>query len=734
MSGYYYKIGDDGVVLKVGAIKQVAGAVSSYCRRKYGVDMKPHAEYFRYKVSREGDKGFRVTVTSPGGGEVFWDQATQFTEPLLAQLYALSCVFRQFHVAKVKTKSHLVKERDPHFREDEALFRLLCAASIPSGYPEFNNEQISITPLPACGDWFPTFTPVEGWFLSAMRKANQLSRGETDRGSRAMWLTGAGVVGYTKAMSSISRTMESYERSKSDNDVWARSILFAGTLVGMRSVAVYAYDFSFSALLHTKIENTKAAGHLGLRPKVVVKDDVFNVEFKIDANGTKGDQLYNAALILEKAIREIEAYLEANPGSVPIWLLPYPIAKTNVKVEGKLGSDLVDFDEKDFDYDKVRIFFVVPLVQYIICSILFGPLHHQTANVGPNFIGFPWAYGGAKEFAKMTSDLDEEYPGRYGSGDVKNKDQSFPWHDLIMISSLVFTLIPKDHPKYGLLKTLVSWNARFTAGHVVRWLEHLFRLVLGTLFSGDYNTSFFNTFHMICAWVHYVMRNAKDPKTALNHPGLKFCAAGDDFFNRIPDDLPELSNEGFIDFLKTYHAQTVKPDSIITTKTLWSYPTETFEIDVEKSTQQKFLQCYFRPTPEGLVPWRPTAVYYRKITLWKPEMTPVKFASKLIGLAYDTRGSNPVAYKFLHDLYVWFTEEYNLNAGDFYSAWELNKPDVLRSMQFKWGLNLDVYDFCHFPTEAKLRQLFYTDDFGATLYRTRFSRDPRGYQRSALHI
>jgi hypothetical protein len=538
-------------------------------------------------------------------------------------------------------------------------------------------------------------------------------------------MAGAGVGGFIKSLDSVSRDQDSFMMKIPDYKVFARAQLVLGHQLGMSVYQDCEFKYGYYDNLRMQISRVKAAGHTNIRPRTLWQDG--KDKAVVDPNGSKQSQLLSTCLMIERCLHNIREKLKIHPSSRPIEELPVPIAKCNVKSELKLLSDYVEYSVTSSEYEKARVFFIVPIFQIMIARAIYEPMHNSTNNVGSNFVGFPFAYGGMKDVHDFLN-LDDDEPSIFVSGDISGKDQSFPYAALVIFCSMVLLYIPADHPERGLLETLVIWLTRYTAGHVVGWLPpDLWRIVLNALFSGDYNTSFFNTLHMILMWIHYIMVMYPGQEIeVLLDKCLKFLAQGDDYLFRSPKKYLKINAETWKKFIKEHHNQTVKAGSEIQTSFIYSAYDKDFEIDKEKSSLHKFLQRYFIKTTLGTLPFRPFSVYVRKATAWK-NLTVCEYMQKLIGLAFDTMGTNIRAYEFLRLLFEWVKKKNNISRSDLVSAWDSSKHMAYRSIKFKWGVDLTAADFATFPSIAKIQDLFLKTNLNGTLFKIRQPRQPQMY-------
>jgi len=364
-------------------------------------------------------------------------------------------------------------------------------------------------------------------------------------------------------------------------------------------------------------------------------------------------------------------------------------------------------------------------------------LHDVRQNTGTNFIGFTWGYNGCRRFFKHfnweANPNNIKRPCECFSGDISGKDQSAQWGELLMYIAQCYIVVNWDvmtsnHRK--LIQTLILFLAQHTASHIVRWYGACFRYVIGCLFSGDFNTSDFNTFHMSVLWFSYLLHNLPREmwSVALKDPDLNFGAQGDDCVGKIPREYQGwISGEGFFKYIGERHRQYLKPGSFVSS--------DSFLTKVNRGTGQiiggskiKFLQRYFilnegSGWPE---PFRPTFVVISKLFGVTKVSTPGLFCSKCIGLAYDTMGTNPHCYELLSIAFQAVARTYDLTFNEIKQSIAESTESLFRSSTYKWGIKVSADTYHDFPSLHRIYTLFNADHENPDIAKE-LSRDKKFY-------
>jgi len=239
---------------------------------------------------------------------------------------------------------------------------------------------------------------------------------------------------------------------------------------------------------------------------------------------------------------------------------------------------------------------------------------------------------------------------------------------LIYYQMFALHWVERDHndPMYLLYQCIVEGLAEMLAGKTVRWLED-FMLIIGFMPSGSLETSHGNSWIMInFYWLAYIfdtMANScvevrKEIWLYMINRRIVALFFGDDFVGGGPVCLDVISVDHFAEFIAAKYGVQMKNKrtyrSLITyhkvirgvvIRNIYTGPvylkrhfcmSENFELE----------QVY--PDICPIVPWRPLAQYKWRMSVPKDRGCPVhRNLSRLIGLAYDTLGIEPIAYIML---------------------------------------------------------------------------------------
>lgn len=368
------------------------------------------------------------------------------------------------------------------------------------------------------------------------------------------------------------------------------------------------------------------------------------------------------------------------------------VVKLSLKTELRQPGD---------DPEKVRIFFLVSILHYIIAKILFEPLHDYFLGRREYLAGYRMSEGISPLYHLLKGDEGEDTIEGDGLGsnsrtffcfDIRKKDTRFAAQDLaviVMLVEFVFDLTA-DTKENAFTQVLLWWLVDKTAYHNVNWPGG-FRFVIGVLFSGDYNTTFLNTIHVLwlaqcyCVFVH---KNSKDPNrkrylTAIRDGSLVVGDAGDDVVGSISDSLPEMSPQGFVDFIKKFN-QIIKPESFRVTRTLFSRVTPQGRVSEGIVFLKRYFVRYEYKGEKYVAPFRPTEDYifrlYRHTT---PISDLPTYISRIVGLTLDTHGTNDVAYKMCYNLVAYLIRASETTIYEVQDAMETE--EFVQQRKYKMG-------------------------------------------------
>jgi len=186
--------------------------------------------------------------------------------------------------------------------------------------------------------------------------------------------------------------------------------------------------------------------------------------------------------------------------------------------------------------------------------------------------------------------------------------------------------------------------------------------VVGSLFSGDYNTSNYNTMHLcilLSAYPHYAARTLgrKELRGAWKNGYYRFKVQGDDIIASFaPEVKDHLNAEGLRQFLIGC-GQVVKPGAYRVSSRLDVDFDERGElVDPDKSIV--FLKRYIIKRGKNYLPFRPTRDYIFKMHASASAMLNADmYAAKILGLTLDTMGVNEFAHAMLRSYYAFVVKK-----------------------------------------------------------------------------
>jgi hypothetical protein len=444
-------------------------------------------------------------------------------------------------------------------------------------------------------------------------------------------VTAANLEGLYKAMKKIQKDPLTFSLGNTKHG-WTAYALLAKEY-HFEKLAACNWKANFDAYSKEKVALTKAAGI-----------QVFPTFFeKTPADKKKRiafDPTYNYAKTM---VAEIYKFAESVSISDPLYYpklsqfldtLPTPIAQASIKRELRV----------DGQEDKVRIFFIVPLLQHLLTQVTFEPIHQILQNSSDNFLSFNWFRGGWRQLYSYIGPNQNE--NTWFEYDVTGMDTTAtPWFIAMYLRMALVTHKTPFAQDTLALVPLVTWLFRHTALHTVEWTTNIWKQVFGVLLSGDYNTSSFNTFCMQILFraykvhlvhEHHVDKEIFNPDTHL----LTHAIQGDNGLIRAHVSIASIVDRTFVPYLASW-GKTVRPNTWLKYNNFYS--------DVDIKTGPSFLQRHF--TPQG--PARPYETYVKKIFGSTDPMTYDQIAAKAIGLAWDTFGTSPHSYELLQAVHYW---------------------------------------------------------------------------------
>jgi hypothetical protein len=306
---------------------------------------------------------------------------------------------------------------------------------------------------------------------------------------------------------------------------------------------------------------------------------------------------------------------------------------------------------------KLRLFFIPSAIKYILDFLLQKPrmMFERGRYI---MVGMKWLYGGAQRFFEMMHGGDSDYV--WFEGDWSRYDLSILSVMLMLYNqsaAFYYDKAPGTNPFYYLLE----YTSEQLVGKIVRFLGNEWRMIIGEMPSGDYNTSHGDSWIQAVLWHTYVIsvefshpERKKEIQEALRLYKLWIAVFGDDYLMCVPRALSGIiSGIGYGEFLKKNFYMEQKASTV--------KRHDTFLSQIDSKTGEmtfcgpKFLKRYFiKMEINGVVQvvaYRPTRPYYVRSVHCVNPGTDIQMMIRLVGMAWDTMGTNIVAYYFIRFLF-----------------------------------------------------------------------------------
>jgi len=343
------------------------------------------------------------------------------------------------------------------------------------------------------------------------------------------------------------------------------------------------------------------------------------------------------------------------------------------------------------DPEKVRIFFLVSLLKFLMDSIVHIPFHHFLRRGYSYSIGHKWPGGGAEEFAREMNAWDPEWIWMWW--DASKLVQSIVATLIVIFCMITMIIYEPGTIDYVLIANICAYCSDQTAGKYVTWLGKYCRYIIGVIFSGDLSTSHLDSLIMgamvECAVSArrrelrpLALQGDESAKTALTMLATvakeailtrtRICRAGHPlhYAPRVYGD------DGILGLHKAIH-------KYIDMAYLTRYAKEFFNIQLKASACGTSSKFFATPTLDGNVhtglPYGPSPVFLKRhfvlmrfpsLGFDEPVVVPfrprcdydvrigrtaqsiddeaIQYA-RIIGLMWDTMGTNVVAWNMLKD-------------------------------------------------------------------------------------
>jgi hypothetical protein len=260
-----------------------------------------------------------------------------------------------------------------------------------------------------------------------------------------------------------------------------------------------------------------------------------------------------------------------------------------------------------------------------------------------------------------------------GSGDIKSLDTSITAIPLVLYLMFAQIWIQRNDsdPSYRMFQYILEGCAEQLAGKTVRWIKD-FVLLIGVMPSGSLETSHGDSWVVgVVYWLSYIFNVMAHSEVkvrrqiweALANRIIGMFVYGDDFLKVYPKSLRDHINvNGFAGYMLSSHSIQFKNSeefsSALTYLTVWNN-----EVVNHVYTGPSYLKRHLiradqfnlnliNPKISKVVPWRPFPQYQWRAGVPRDRSAPIYMnLSRLIGLAYDTLGVDPMAYYYLGFVY-----------------------------------------------------------------------------------
>lgn len=416
--------------------------------------------------------------------------------------------------------------------------------------------------------------------------------------------------------------------------------------------------------------------------------------------------------------------------------------------------------ETHIDPTKQRIFFIAMLLKFVLDKITLCGIFKSCMNTGPIMLGFKWSGGGAQKLYSYFT-ADEPEPERvYKHWDIRAMDvhvkavhillNMIYWLSLYDLS-IDDSMSPEERFNKVFTRLVMEWSGLNAAFSKTSWFGiNEWRIVIGILFSGEYMTSFSQTFTSwimllcFCLHAHFLFMKFRFQKHLIiairkEIIDLRSKLYGDDGawshrailepYLRLKDTDPgDERFPSFEKFIRTEHGQLLK---LSESKTCASPLSRISRHGVILSEGITILQRnLIKNTYKLKSVFEANVISYKKHKLWKLSV-PSKDVTDLnvcclrfVGHLYDTHGNNLNAYFGYARALETFLSGYGLDLSHVDSIlstlWDRVQSGVLdddsqiiRNLNSiaKKILGMDVYgsqlgDHMRLPTVQYLRILY----------------------------
>jgi len=263
---------------------------------------------------------------------------------------------------------------------------------------------------------------------------------------------------------------------------------------------LYIYDH----MHEIKVPDMKASGLMPSNSHVTTIGDLV---IKVGSNSDKRTAKLEAIMRIKCMFERLWAKFKGrHPTWEEIWdAFNTEIAIVTFKVEAKGQTD---------DKNKIRIYFIASLVDFLLAKMVFEPFFKTLRRCFGHSIGFKWMKGDAFRMYNTFSQFQKMFYGDWSRFDMSLKAALLGF---ICSAFVYFVKRPVERERqmdyYMYICILMYLVSRITV-KIVQWFDRQWRIVIGQMHSGQYETSYFNTIYALITIFYEMMDAAKDAGAA----------------------------------------------------------------------------------------------------------------------------------------------------------------------------------------------------------------------------
>jgi len=461
---------------------------------------------------------------------------------------------------------------------------------------------------------------------------------------------------------------------------------------------------------------TNMQSSAGVRPGRVYERSVEGARVTFTPTGKKFHQFPVYAAEFHKLLQDIwkaEDLYDRYKGDVDY----YCIIRLKNEFKVKWLPDIPDNELED-TLRKMRAgcreFFIPNMMQQFLSKLLMTP--KQLFERGEVIrIGQKWKYGEAEKFARRFHAFSKTH--RWFTGDVRKLDKNIrDWLLSLYVASGRPYFKADDEKTDAFLDRLFVLLAERINVKLTCHITGLWTLMKGVMYSGGFETSHGDSWILalvFCFYFVFVIQShpevAAEVVRSIRLTLLVIALYGDDHLLAVPLSLvPYINEKGFAAFALKYFGMVIR--DIEELDDFFS------QVDSAGELTKKgvvFLKRYFilsKPFGEGypvVYPFKPTHETILKLVCNK-DNDPRTYPLQAIGQAYDTLGTNPVAYAMVQSFYQYWMAELDFDQEGLTQYMNSMNAQTRNRLWRKAGLNWKTSTFC-FPTLAHLQGLHKID-------------------------